>query len=122
MKKARVALGNARAGDFREELYPALKFLEAYTYNYEGMMRRRQGNYQGALDVYYRAGVEMRKRKLGGLSTVLINQAYAMSMLGYDQRARETSLEAYDLAVPPQVKMEFLASKIRHYPSPQPKL
>jgi hypothetical protein len=24
--------------------------------------------------------------------------------------------------VPPQVKMEFLASKIRHYPSPQPKL
>jgi len=26
------------------------------------------------------------------------------------------------LIVPPQVKMEFLASKIRHYPSPQPKL
>ena len=26
------------------------------------------------------------------------------------------------ISVPPQVKMEFLASKIRHYPSPQPKL
>ncbi|MBT7073193.1 MAG: hypothetical protein HN855_13850 [Anaerolineae bacterium] len=29
--------------------------------------------------------------------------------------------EEHDI-VPPQVKMEFLASKIRHYPSPQPKL
>lgn len=81
-----------------EKLELAFRTLISYLDNYEGYHSRRRGNYKKALEAYHRAGVTMRKMKLGGLSTVLINQAYAMSMLGFDRRARETALEAHDIA------------------------
>ena len=84
--------------DVNPEIEPAMKVLEAYLSNYEGLNKRKKGNYKKALAAYHNAGVTMRKLKLGGLSNVLINQAYAMSMLGYNRRATETALEAYTLA------------------------
>ncbi len=85
--------------DFSPKISKATMILKAYVDNYDGFRKRKQGCYQQALGAYHRAAATMRREKLGGLSTVLINQAYAMSMLGYDRRARETASEAYFLAL-----------------------
>jgi DNA (cytosine-5)-methyltransferase 1 len=54
----------------------------------------------------------------------LIEKTYRVELTNYNSDF-ENKIFQWDVEihnVPPQVKMEFLASKIRHYPSPQPKL
>ncbi|MEW6030732.1 MAG: AAA family ATPase [Chloroflexota bacterium] len=79
-------------------LEKAVKVLRAFIENYRGYSARRAGKYEMAMKHYQRAAAIMRQYDLGGLSGVLSNQAYAMSMLGFDRRARETAREAYEVA------------------------
>ncbi len=79
-------------------LEKAVKVLNAFMENYRGYTARLSGRYQKAMKGYQKAAAVMRQFDLDGLSGVLINQAYAMSMLGFDRRARETAREAYEVA------------------------
>ncbi|MFZ5881991.1 MAG: AAA family ATPase [Chloroflexota bacterium] len=81
-----------------DSLGKAVKVLQAFIENYRGYSARRAGKYKQAIKHYQRAAAVMRQFDFGGLSGVLTNQAYAMSMLGLDRRARETVREAYEVA------------------------
>lgn len=79
-------------------LKKAEQVLKAFIENYYGYVARRAGQYKTAVREYQKAAVLMRLYDLDGLSGVLTNQGYAMSMLGLDRRAQETAREAYDVA------------------------
>jgi tetratricopeptide (TPR) repeat protein len=73
--------------------------LLANIHNYAGYEARLRGEYQKALDHYKEATSRIRKLHLSSLSGMLVNQAYAMSVLGLDRRAESTVREAVELAV-----------------------
>ncbi|NOZ29834.1 MAG: ATP-binding protein [Chloroflexi bacterium] len=77
----------------------ATQTLQALIYNYQGYIRRLRGNYREAIPYYQRAAALMRQLGLGGISGVLTNQAYAMTMMGYERHGRETAKEALNYAV-----------------------
>lgn len=81
-----------------EGLDKAKKALGAFIDNYRGYIARRAGQYTKAVEEYQKAAALMRQYDLEGLSGVLTNQAYAMSMLGLDRRAQETAREAFEVA------------------------
>lgn len=81
-----------------EGLKKANQVLKAFVENYFGYVARRAGQYKNAVREYQKAAVLMRLYDLDGLSGVLTNQGYAMSMLGLDRRAQETAREAYEVA------------------------
>ncbi|PWH11739.1 MAG: hypothetical protein DDG60_16625 [Anaerolineae bacterium] len=80
------------------ELEDAKQALLSYINNYLGYQSRRQGKYQQAHRYYQESAARMRKLGLTGVDGVLTNQAYAMSMLGFDRRAYETAREAAEIA------------------------
>ncbi len=80
------------------ELAPARQALLSYADNYLGYQSRREGKYQAAHRYYQESAARMRRLGLTGTDGVLVNQAYAMSMLGYDRRAYETAREAAELS------------------------
>ncbi len=63
-----------------------------------GYQNRREGKYQNAHRYYQESAARMRRLGLSGVDGVLTNQAYAMSMLGFDRRAYETAREAAEMA------------------------
>lgn len=77
----------------------AIQTIQAFIDNYRGFSRRKSGKYQQAILYYQNAAAIMRRLRMGSVGGVLVNQAYAMSMIGYDRRARETAREAYEKAV-----------------------
>ncbi len=81
------------------ELAPACQALLSYVDNYLGYQSRREGKYQPAHRYYQESAARMRRLGLTGTDGVLVNQAYAMSMLGYDRRAYETAREAAELSL-----------------------
>ncbi len=82
-----------------EEIKLAKDTLFANIHNYAGYEARLRGEYQKALDHYKEATSRIRKLHLSSLSGMLVNQAYAMSVLGLDRRAESTVREAVELAV-----------------------
>lgn len=80
------------------ELAAARQALLSYADNYLGYQNRREGKYQVAHRYYQESAARMRQLGLSGTDGVLVNQAYAMSMLGYDRRAYETAREAAELS------------------------
>lgn len=80
------------------DLEEARQALLSYIHNYLGYQNRRQGKYQHAHRYYQESAARMRQLGLSGVDGVLTNQAYAMSMLGYDRRAYETAREAAEMA------------------------
>jgi tetratricopeptide (TPR) repeat protein len=73
--------------------------LLANIHNYAGYEARLRGEYQRALEHYKEATSRTRKLHLSSLSGMLVNQAYAMSVLGLDRRAESTVREAVEIAV-----------------------
>ncbi len=80
------------------ELQTAKQALLSYIDNYLGYHNRRAGKYQKAHHYYQESAARMRRLGLTGVDGVLTNQAYAMSMLGFDRRAYETAREAAEMA------------------------
>lgn len=80
------------------ELAPARQALLSYADNYLGYQSRREGRYQSAHRYYQESAARTRRLGLTGTDGVLVNQSYAMSMLGYDRRAYETAREAAELS------------------------
>lgn len=80
------------------ELQNAKQALLSYIDNYLGYHNRRAGKYQKAHHYYQESAARMRRLGLTGVDGVLTNQAYAMSMLGFDRRAYETAREAAEMA------------------------
>ncbi|MCS6993140.1 MAG: ATP-binding protein [Anaerolineales bacterium] len=81
------------------ELEDAREALLSYIDNYLGYQNRREGKYQHAHRYYQESAARMRRLGLSGVDGVLTNQAYAMSMLGFDRRAYETAREAAEMAL-----------------------
>jgi len=82
-----------------EKIRLAKDTLLANIHNYVGYEARLRGEYQKALDHYKEATSRTRKLHLSSLSGMLVNQAYAMSVLGLDRRAESTVREAVEIAV-----------------------
>jgi len=82
-----------------EEIRLAKDTLLANIHNYAGYEARLRGEYQKALGHYKEATSRTRKLHLSSLSGMLVNQAYAMSVLGLDRRAESTVREAVEIAV-----------------------
>lgn len=80
------------------DLQNAKQALLSYIDNYLGYHNRRAGKYQKAHHYYQESAARMRRLGLTGVDGVLTNQAYAMSMLGFDRRAYETAREAAEMA------------------------
>ncbi len=72
--------------------------LQAYTFAYQGYADRLRGEYYLAIEHYQEAAALFRRLHLNALITVLSNQAYAMSMIGWERRARQAVAEAEELA------------------------
>lgn len=94
----KTALENAEAIN-EPELEEARQALLSYIDNYMGYQNRREGKYQNAHRYYQESAARMRRLGLSGVDGVLTNQAYAMSMLGFDRRAYETAREAAEMAL-----------------------
>jgi len=82
-----------------ESIKLAKDTLLANIHNYAGYEARLRGEYQRALEHYKEATSRTRKLHLSSLSGMLVNQAYAMSVLGLDRRAESTVREAVEIAV-----------------------
>lgn len=93
----KTALENAEALN-EPDLEEARQALLSYIDNYMGYQNRREGKYQNAHRYYQESAARMRRLGLSGVDGVLTNQAYAMSMLGFDRRAYETAREAAEMA------------------------
>ncbi len=73
--------------------------LKAFCANYRGYLNRLAGQYWQAMERYFEALVPLRRMKATSLlKGTLINQAFAMAMVGRYRRARETIREALDKA------------------------
>lgn len=85
--------------DKHPDLKDAVEVLKGFIENYRGLFYRRRGQYHKAVKSYQNATARLRRHRFTGLSGTLVNLAYAMSLIGYDDRAREIAREAYDLAI-----------------------
>ena len=112
--------------------YPAPR-LKALVYISLARVYRYQWNqaFQHQINDIPRLGKELLSKALAymeGSALIMEELKWAVDDLpkvpiGAIDLLKEADKENWVTAfVPPQVKMEFLASKIRHYPSPQPKL
>lgn len=94
LQDAETNLGRVKEKD----LVPACDVLQGFIDNYRGFYYRKNGWYHRAHEHYRKAAARLRRQQFTGLSGVLVNQAYAMSLLGLDYNARETAREAFEIA------------------------